>query len=296
VKLADFGLSTFAPTNRSVFEIAGTQSYMAPEMFAQRGYGKPVDMWAMGVILYVVLSGLLPYDVANRKFECEFVSPEFDHISESAQELIWRLMDKNSDSRMTVDEALEHPWVQGATATEKPIGIERLREFNARRRFKKAAFAIRSTLRMKGMIGSFKEKAENIVERKKSPLATVEQNLQQIHTQLKEIQEKAIIDANKVSAEDRKTISVDTIVSLLNQIQVVAKFDKLRAALNLPKSDVGAPTTDLAKELELAEAHVGAEYGQKVIADLQKLKEELLQNIKSVDEIRDNIQKIPSRK
>jgi len=294
VKLVDFGLSTFAPSNKSVLEVAGTESYMAPEMFEKRGYGKAVDMWAMGVIIFVVLSGLMPYDASLRKFNVEFPSPEFDEISDSAKELILKLLDKNPETRLTVDQALHHPWVAGDTATETSIAIHRLREFNARRKFKRAALAIRSTLRMKGMIGSFKEKAESIVDKRKNAILATEQSLKQIQQQLKDLEDKVVEEINKISSQERDSVNFDNTFIILSQIQEIAKFEKVKSALNIPKSPPVVQATDLAKELEFAEAHRG-EYGRKAIEDLQKLKDELLMNIKYVDEIKDNLKKIPGK-
>jgi len=285
VKVADFGLSTFAPTPKSVLEVAGTESYMAPEMFTQRGYGKPVDMWAMGVIIFIVLSGLMPYDASLRKFDLAFVSPEFDNISASAKELIIKLLDKNPATRLTVEQALDHPWVKGETATETTVAINRLKEFNARRRFKKAAFAIRSTLRMKGMVMSIKEKAESIVEKRKNSNAVAEQTLKSIQSQLREIESKVVEEYSKIPAQDRGNWNFDNLFSALQQIQDTARFDKLRGVLNYPRTAQEAPVP---MDVEPGRSFRG-EYARQAIEDLEKLKGELLVNIKHVDEIKNNL-------
>ena len=121
-KISDFGLARHASQSENNFRTyCGTPHYFAPEMFKLQkqqvdGYGKAVDVWSLGVILYIIVSGKPPFDdenlgeqVVNGIFE--FDGPEFESVSDSAKDLISRLMTVDPKLRLTADEALKHPWL-----------------------------------------------------------------------------------------------------------------------------------------------------------------------------------------
>ncbi|KAL0978631.1 hypothetical protein UPYG_G00173090 [Umbra pygmaea] len=115
----------------------GTPEYLAPEVVGRQRYGKPVDCWALGVIMYILLSGNPPFydetdddDYENhdknlfRKIlagDYEFDSPYWDDISESAKSLVSRLMEVDQDQRLTAQEAINHEWISGNAASNKNI-------------------------------------------------------------------------------------------------------------------------------------------------------------------------------
>lgn len=88
-KLGDFGLSM--EVKKPIFTVCGTPTYVAPEILMERGYGLEVDMWALGVITYILLCGFPPFRSPERrqselfrmikKGDFEFISPYWDHIS-----------------------------------------------------------------------------------------------------------------------------------------------------------------------------------------------------------------------
>jgi len=121
-KISDFGLARHASQSENNFRTyCGTPHYFAPEMFKLQkqqvdGYGKAVDVWSLGVILYIIVSGKPPFDdenlgeqVVNGIFE--FDGPEFESVTESAKDLISRLMTVDPKLRLTAQEALNHPWL-----------------------------------------------------------------------------------------------------------------------------------------------------------------------------------------
>lgn len=127
VKIIDFGLSKAMeePVARTFL---GTRGYLAPEMLQRRDYTKAVDMWALGVIVFVLVCGCLPFDddsatvpsddLVRTKFVLRF--PRWaKNLSDSAKDLLAHLLDVNPRLRYTAEQALNHPWVQGRTA---PIG------------------------------------------------------------------------------------------------------------------------------------------------------------------------------
>jgi serine/threonine protein kinase len=103
----------------------GTRGYLAPEMLQRRDYTKAVDTWALGVIVFVLLCGCLPFDddsatvpsddLVRAKFVLRF--PRWaKNLSPSAKDLLSHLLDVNPSRRYTAEQALEHPWVTGKTA------------------------------------------------------------------------------------------------------------------------------------------------------------------------------------
>ena len=108
----------------------GTRGYLAPEMLQRRDYTRAVDTWALGVIVFVLLCGCLPFDddsttvpsddLVRAKFVLRF--PRWaKHLSASAKDLLTHLLDVNPRSRYTAEQALQHPWVQGTTAPKESL-------------------------------------------------------------------------------------------------------------------------------------------------------------------------------
>ncbi|GMI04015.1 hypothetical protein TrRE_jg6757 [Triparma retinervis] len=120
-KIIDFGLSKFIQTGGMATSFLGTRGYLAPEMLQRRDYSASVDVWALGVIVFVLLCGCLPFDddstvpsdaLIRSKFVLRF--PKWaQNLSESSKDLLMHLLDTNPKTRYTADQALAHPWVQG---------------------------------------------------------------------------------------------------------------------------------------------------------------------------------------
>jgi serine/threonine protein kinase len=116
LKLSDFGWSVHAPkSKRQTF--CGTLDYLPPEMVLRKDHDEKVDIWALGVLAYEFLCGEPPFqtDSQNRTFR-RIVSVDLkfpNDISLSAQDFISRLLKKESSQRMTLSEALAHPWLAG---------------------------------------------------------------------------------------------------------------------------------------------------------------------------------------
>uniref|UniRef100_A0A673HNU2 calcium/calmodulin-dependent protein kinase n=1 Tax=Sinocyclocheilus rhinocerous TaxID=307959 RepID=A0A673HNU2_9TELE len=149
VKLADFGLAIEVQGDQQAwFGFAGTPGYLSPEVLRKDPYGKPVDIWACGVILYILLVGYPPFwDEDQHKLyqqikagAYDFPSPEWDTVTAEAKNLINQMLTINPAKRITADQALKHPWVcqrsTVASMVHRQETVECLRKFNARRKLK----------------------------------------------------------------------------------------------------------------------------------------------------------------
>jgi len=120
-KIADFGCATlFTETNPYMTDFEGTIQYMAPEILVGEKYTKSIDIWATGVITYVSLSACFPWEGKTdaevqesiMSYKIKFYSPEFDNVSPDAIGFILRLLEMNTDKRITLDAAMNHPWMK----------------------------------------------------------------------------------------------------------------------------------------------------------------------------------------
>ncbi|KAM9386894.1 serine/threonine-protein kinase DCLK3 [Phaethornis superciliosus] len=147
LKLADFGLAK--QVTKPIFTVCGTPTYVAPEILAEKGYGLEVDMWAAGVILYILLCGFPPFRSQERDQEelfkiiqlghYEFLSPYWDNISAAAKDLITRLLIVDPQKRYTARQVLQHPWIRTAGKNnsrnlQREVTINIERHFRAQRR------------------------------------------------------------------------------------------------------------------------------------------------------------------
>lgn len=161
IMISDFGLSKMEDSG-IMATACGTPGYVAPEVLAQKPYGKAVDVWSIGVISYILLCGYPPFYDENDanlfaqilKGEFEFDSPYWDEISDSAKNFIKNLMCVTVDQRYTCKQALSHPWISGNAASSKNIHgtvSEQLKKNFAKSRWKHAyhvATVIRQMQRM----------------------------------------------------------------------------------------------------------------------------------------------------
>jgi len=149
LKLADFGLAM--EVSEPIYTVCGTPTYVAPEILAETGYGLEVDMWACGVITYILLCGFPPFRSVERDqdelFEViqlgdyEFLSPYWDNISDAAKDLIQRLLVVDTKRRYTAEQVLAHPWIQSEGSYKGPnlqreITMNLEKNFGDRRRNK----------------------------------------------------------------------------------------------------------------------------------------------------------------
>ncbi|XP_068912694.1 peripheral plasma membrane protein CASK isoform X4 [Tenebrio molitor] len=124
----------------------GCSSYMAPEVIERRPYGKAVDIWAAGVLLHVLLSGVLPFHGSGRRLmeaicrgKLHMDCPQWELISDSAKDLIQQMLAVDPKQRITIQEVLNHRWLRDrdkGLRIHLGDSVEELKKFNARRKLK----------------------------------------------------------------------------------------------------------------------------------------------------------------
>uniref|UniRef100_A0A3Q4GKJ6 Serine/threonine-protein kinase DCLK2 n=1 Tax=Neolamprologus brichardi TaxID=32507 RepID=A0A3Q4GKJ6_NEOBR len=132
LKLGDFGLATVV--EGPLYTVCGTPTYVAPEIIVESGYGLKVDIWAAGVITYILLCGFPPFRSENNQQEdlfdqilrgqLDFPSPYWDNITDSAKELIGKMLQVNAEARYTAQDVLSHPWVTDDAIMENNMKME----------------------------------------------------------------------------------------------------------------------------------------------------------------------------
>uniref|UniRef100_A0A667XQ74 Serine/threonine-protein kinase DCLK2 n=1 Tax=Myripristis murdjan TaxID=586833 RepID=A0A667XQ74_9TELE len=133
LKLGDFGLATVV--NGPLYTVCGTPTYVAPEIIAEKGYGLKVDIWAAGVITYILLCGFPPFRGNSEDQEAlfeqiltgqfDFPSPYWDNVSDTAKALITGMLQLEVDQRHTAPQVLDHSWVneEGVSENEHQLPV-----------------------------------------------------------------------------------------------------------------------------------------------------------------------------
>nr|GMC47824.1 calcium-dependent protein kinase 29 [Ipomoea batatas] len=220
LKATDFGLSVFIEEGQIYKDIVGSAYYVAPEVL-RRKYGKEIDVWSAGVILYILLSGFPPFWGETEKaiFEeilkaqLDLESSPWPSISSSAKDLIRKMLTVDPQKRITAAEALEHPWLkEDGDASDKPIHsavLIRMRQFRAMNKMKQLALKVIAETMPEEEIKGLKEMFNNI-DTDRSGTITYEElktGLAKLGSKLPESEIKQLMDAADVD----KSGSIDYI-------------------------------------------------------------------------------------
>ncbi|XP_062098299.1 calcium-dependent protein kinase 29-like [Humulus lupulus] len=153
IKATDFGLSVFIEQGKVYSDVVGSAFYLAPEVL-QQSYGKEIDVWSAGVILYILLSGFPPFGGETETAICDSIlegnldlkSWPWPAISASAKDLIAKMLERDPKKRITAAEAIEHSWLtEDGEASDKPIDsavLVRMKQFRAMNKMKKLALKV----------------------------------------------------------------------------------------------------------------------------------------------------------
>ncbi|KAL4230830.1 Serine/threonine-protein kinase dclk1 [Mactra antiquata] len=140
LKLGDFGLATY--TTEELYTVCGTPTYVAPEILSETGYDTKVDVWAAGVIMYILLCGFPPFtsdkndqeelfeSILSGKFE--FPSPYWNDVSEQAKDLITNMLIIDPKKRYTAADVTKHDWVTAKNASDRDIHVQIAKEIKSR--------------------------------------------------------------------------------------------------------------------------------------------------------------------
>ncbi|XP_017162210.1 calcium/calmodulin-dependent protein kinase (CaM kinase) II beta 1 isoform X11 [Poecilia reticulata] len=223
VKLADFGLAIEVQGDQQAwFGFAGTPGYLSPEVLRKEAYGKPVDIWACGVILYILLVGYPPFwDEDQHKLyqqikagAYDFPSPEWDTVTPEAKNLINQMLTINPAKRITAQEALKHPWVcqrsTVASMMHRQETVECLKKFNARRKLKGAILTTMLVSRNFSAAKTLLNKKADVKKRKSSSTVQyMEPQTTVIHNPVDGTKESSDSSNTTVEDEDVKGKSLD---------------------------------------------------------------------------------------
>ncbi|XP_064867819.1 calcium/calmodulin-dependent protein kinase (CaM kinase) II beta 1 isoform X17 [Oncorhynchus nerka] len=223
VKLADFGLAIEVQGDQQAwFGFAGTPGYLSPEVLRKEAYGKPVDIWACGVILYILLVGYPPFwDEDQHKLyqqikagAYDFPSPEWDTVTPEAKNLINQMLTINPAKRITAQEALKHPWVcqrsTVASMMHRQETVECLKKFNARRKLKGAVLTAMLVSRNFSAAKSLLNKKADVKERRSSSAARhMEPQTTVIHNP---------VDGTKESSDSSNTVEDEDVKARKQEI------------------------------------------------------------------------------
>ncbi|KAJ0692252.1 putative protein kinase CAMK-CDPK family [Helianthus annuus] len=214
LKATDFGLSVFIEEGKVLRDIVGSAYYVAPEVL-RRSYGKEIDIWSAGVMLYILLSGVPPFWAETEKGifdailegEIDFESEPWPSISRSAKDLVRKMLTQDPRKRITSTQVLEHPWLrEGGEALDKPIDsavLSRMKQFRAMNKLKKLALKViaesMSEEEIKGLKAMFvnmdTDKSGSITyEELKTGLARLGSKLSE--AEVKQLMEAADVDGN----------------------------------------------------------------------------------------------------
>ncbi|KAL6467623.1 hypothetical protein MHYP_G00233000 [Metynnis hypsauchen] len=150
IKIIDFGLAQRLTPGEEYRSLCGTPQYIGPEVINYEPLSTASDMWSIGVITYILLSGMSPFqgdtdeetlrNIVDMKYE--FEDQYFSQTSDMAKDFIEKLLIKDPGERMTAEECLLHPWIkpltrkQAANRSRSSINMKNFKKFNARRKWK----------------------------------------------------------------------------------------------------------------------------------------------------------------
>jgi len=160
IKIVDFGTAQQLVPGVELKTMCGTPEFVAPEVVNYERIGPPTDMWGVGVICYILLSGFSPFmgETDGETFSninsvnYDFEEPEFDNITSEAKDFISSLLTRRPHLRLTAVASLLHDWLQGEEEITVMLSTEKLRHWVTRRRWQRCSKAIRAMKKMSDLM------------------------------------------------------------------------------------------------------------------------------------------------
>ncbi|KAK7290472.1 hypothetical protein RIF29_04920 [Crotalaria pallida] len=243
LKTIDFGLSVFFKPGEIFSDVVGSPYYVAPEVLRKR-YGPEADVWSAGVILYILLSGVPPFWAESEQgiFEqvlrgdLDFDSDPWPQISESAKDLVRKMLVRDPRRRMTAHQVLCHPWIQvDGVAPDKPLDsavLSRLKQFSAMNKLKKMALIIIAESLSEEEIAGLKEMFK-MIDTDNSGQITFEElkaGLKRVGANLKESEIYDLMQAADV--DNSGTIDYGEFIAATLHLNKIEREDHLFAAFS----------------------------------------------------------------
>ncbi|KAJ9176994.1 hypothetical protein P3X46_012251 [Hevea brasiliensis] len=272
LKTTDFGLSVFYKPGETFSDVVGSPYYVAPEVL-RKHYGPEADVWSAGIILYILLSGVPPFWAETEigifrqilQGKIDFESEPWPSISESAKDLIRKMLDRNPRRRPSAHEVLCHPWiVDDRIAPDKPLDsavLSRLKQFSAMNKLKKMALRVIAERLSEEEIGGLKELFK-MIDTDNSGTITfdeLKEGLKRVGSELMECEIKDLMDAADI--DNSGTIDYGEFLAATVHLNKLEREENLVSAFAFfDKDGSGYITIDelqqACKEFGLSELHL----------------------------------------
>ncbi|XP_041021557.1 calcium-dependent protein kinase 11-like isoform X2 [Juglans microcarpa x Juglans regia] len=253
-------------------DVVGSPYYVAPEVL-KKHYGPEADVWSAGVILYILLSGVPPFWAETEtgifrqilQGKLDFESAPWPSISESAKDLIRKMLERDPTKRISAHEVLCHPWIVDDTvAPDKPLGsavLSRLKQFSAMNKLKKMALRVIAERLSEEEIGGLKELFK-MIDTDNSGTITFEElkeGLKRVGTELMESEIKSLMEAADI--DNSGSIDYGEFLAATLHVNKMEREENLIAAFSyFDKDSSGYITIDelqqACKEFGLGDVHL----------------------------------------
>ncbi|KAL4296516.1 hypothetical protein GQ457_12G026470 [Hibiscus cannabinus] len=273
LKATDFGLSVFYKPGEEFKDIVGSAYYIAPEVL-KRKYGPEADIWSIGVMLYILLSGVPPFwaesengiFIAILRGQVDFTSAPWPKISPQAKDLVKQMLTLDPKKRLTAVQVLRHPWIKvDGEAPDTPLDnsvLNRIRQFKAMNQFKKVALRVIAGCLSEEEIMGLKEMFKGM-DTDNSGTITLEelrQGLAKQGTKLSDFEVKQLMEA--ADADGNGTIDYDEFITATMHMNRMDREDHLYHAFqHFDKDNSGFITTE---ELEQGLREYGMHDGKDI--------------------------------
>ncbi|KAH6762113.1 calcium-dependent protein kinase 20 [Perilla frutescens var. hirtella] len=272
LKTIDFGLSAFFKPGETFIDVVGSPYYVAPEVL-RKHYGQECDVWSAGVIIYILLCGVPPFwDESEQgifeqvlKGELDFVSEPWPSISDSAKDLVRKMLVRDPKKRLTAHQVLCHPWVQvGGLAPDRPLDsavLSRLKQFSAMNKIKKIAIRVIAESLSEEEIAGLKEmfKMIDVDNSGHITLEELKKGLSRVGANLKDSEIENLMQA--ADFDNSGTIDYREFVAAMLHLNKVQKEDHIYAAFSFfDKDGSGYITRDelqqVCEQFGIADVHL----------------------------------------
>ncbi|XP_057540367.1 calcium-dependent protein kinase 33-like [Amaranthus tricolor] len=255
LKATDFGLSVFIEEGKVYRDIVGSAYYVAPELLRRR-YGKEIDIWSAGVMLYILLSGVPPFWAETEKgiFDAilqghiDFESKPWPSISSGAKDLVKKMLTPDPKRRITAAQVLDHPWLKEGEASDKPIDsavLSRMKQFRVMNKLKQLALKVIAENLPEEEIQGLKQMFANMDTDGSGSITydELKEGLAQLGSKLTETEVKALMEA--ADQDGSGTIDyIEFITATMHRYRLERDDQLYKAFQFFDKDNSGFITTD----------------------------------------------------